>query len=145
MNTKLLFTTEKLLELLNKVTLTPKKHILYNYILAFGEFLGSSQDILINMFDRLGFSVSKERYLKVPIDSRNEGITLREIIYYEFWYYLKYAEPNLKGKKLPPTIKLINLSYDEYQKTFYFMYPKGNYDMEKYQNRLSLVTDYFML
>ena len=138
-----LFPTQRLLDLLANTTKNPKAHILYEYILAYNEFLGSSQDILINIADRLGFSLSLERYKNVPNNERNEGITLREVMYYELWYYLKYAEPNLKKQKLPSTAELINLDYDEYKKVFKKLYPKGDYDMEKYQYRLSLVTDSF--
>jgi len=138
------YPSKRLLDMLGLVTKKPNQHIFYNYILAYDEFLGSSQDILIDMANRLGFSISIERYKDVN-DNRNEGITLREIIYYEYWYYLKYVEPNLKKKNLPPTEVMINMSFEEYKKIFKTLYPEVDYNKDKYNTRLSLITDYFTL
>lgn len=145
MSLELLPSTKRLLLLLGEATKSPKNHILYDYILDFNRYVGAGQSTFENMADFLGISLSYERYVdydSTTKDQYDEGITLREVFYYELFYYLKYAEPNLKKMKLPSTENIIKMSKSQFEKIYFRLYPKGHFEEAKVKNRLSTISDY---
>ena len=145
MSLELLPSTKRLLSLLSEATQNPKKHILYNYILDFNRYVGAQQKTFENMAYYLGISLNYERYVdydSTTKDQYNEGITLREVFYYELFYYLKYAEPNLKKMKLPSTEDIIKMPKSKFEKVYFRLYPKGHFEEAKVKNRLSTIADY---
>lgn len=143
----LLVPTQRLLKLLaraigiNKM----KSYYLYDYIIQYNDFLGSAQDMLEMMARRLSFSLSYNRYDDDKEKPFDEGITIREVLYYEFWYYLYYVLPNQNKYKIPDVITILGMSMDQFKVLYKKMYTNGEYDKNEYEHRLSLVTDYVQM
>lgn len=131
-----------LFKLLETAVKKPKKHILFHYIVTFTEQLGGSQEIIELIAKRLNFNITYQRYFEVGNDKWNEGITLRETMYYEFWYYLRYTEPNIVKYLLPTTRELLAMNKKDFGILYSRLFPKNTYTNLEYQYRLSIVTDY---
>lgn len=116
-------------------------HFIYPYLLLLEDHLGSDQDVLELISKRLAFCISYDRYDQTGSDPWNEGITLREIIYYEFFYFLKYGLPFLRegGYTLS---EILGMNYSEFKPIFKKFYPQEEYEEEHYQCRVSYLTDY---
>ncbi len=133
---------KRLYSLLKTAVKKPEDYILYPYIVTFTEQIGGSQEIIELIAKRLNFNITYQRYFEVGNDPWNEGIMLREIMYYEFWYYLKYTEPNIKKYSLPSTVNLLNMDKKNFGILYHRLFPKNTYTDTEYQYRLSIVTDY---
>ena len=141
--------TNRLLRLLSSATGLKieskefKEHVLYNYIILFDRSLGSDQFGIEKLFERLAISHDMDRYRNVGPNFELEGITLREVYYYELFYFLKYGMPNLDKFGLPSTEKLLRMDKPrQFKRYFKKMYPTIKYVSNHFRYRLSHVTDY---
>lgn len=119
------------------------KHVLYDYIMTYDSFLGSDQILLEKMFERLAISHNPERYDTIQISDELEETDIRKIFYYELFYFLKYALPNLKTLGLPSVAELLRMEEeDEFKPYFYKMYPETTYRPDHFKYRLSHIADF---
>ena len=134
---KLNYISDSLISELKKSPTYTETHILLKYIKSFDQFIGSDQKYTLLIANRIGISINLERYADMV------DISLRELVYYELFYYIKYVEPNLKKWGFPSTSNIINMLNKDY-KTFYDKYKFSTikYRPGLYYKRMSILTDY---